>query len=354
VRPRLGFDAGCLKPGNLSNVIELDRARTQERPEEAPRPKSAGPPGMVKRGRARRIIAVGGGKGGIGKTLVSANLAISLAKRGHRVVAVDADLGGANLHTCLGVAQPAATLSDFVNRRTGQLEQLTVPSGVEGLFLIAGAMDALDAANLKYQQKLKLLRNLQSLDVDYVVLDLGAGTTFNVLDFFLIADHGLLVLLPEPTSIENAYRFVKAAFFRRLQNVEERYGIAHFVDGALAAREDALQTPFELVAEVGRQNPPLAAQLARELESFRVRLVVNQARNDADQKVGPAVVAAWRKFFGLSMDYLGAIQYDDAAWRAIRKRRPVVLESPESASARAISTIADGLLALDGKAPKAP
>src|SRR4051794_40385321 len=80
--------------------------------------------------RARRILAVGGGKGGIGKSLVSANLSIALAQRGASVVVVDADLGGANLHSCLGVAQPQVSLSDFIDRRVQRLEDVAVETGI--------------------------------------------------------------------------------------------------------------------------------------------------------------------------------------------------------------------------------
>jgi flagellar biosynthesis protein FlhG len=312
-------------------------------------PRPAAPPGLSRRTRPRRILAVGGGKGGIGKSMVSANLGVALARLGHRVLLVDADLGGANLHTCLGVAQPAYTLSDFVGRRIDRIEDVVVPTGVENLGLIAGAQDVLDAANPRYQQKVKLLRNLQGLDADFLVLDLGAGTSFNVLDFFLIADHGLLVLLPEPTSVENAYRFIKAAFFRRLQSLEDQYGIVHLVDDMLSTREGALRTPFEFVARVKEQDPGLGESLERELRQFRIQLVVNQVRTAADHNVGQAVVAAWKKFFGLELSFLGAIPYDDEAWKAVRKRRPVVLERPDCEAARGVVKIAERLLSLDGR-----
>jgi flagellar biosynthesis protein FlhG len=165
--------------------------------------------------RARRVIAIGGGKGGIGKSLVAVNLAIELARREERVVLVDADLGGANLHTCLGIDLPRRTLSDFIERRAQRIEDVVTPTGIPGLGLISGAMDHLDAANPKYAQKMRLMRSIQSLDVDHVILDLGAGTHLNVLDLFLVSDHGILVLVPEPTAVENVYRFVKAAFWRR-------------------------------------------------------------------------------------------------------------------------------------------
>jgi flagellar biosynthesis protein FlhG len=297
---------------------------------------------------------VGGGKGGIGKTLVSANLGVALAQAGMRVLLVDADLGGANLHTCLGVGQPAATLSDFVRNGKVPIEQIIIPTGVPQLSLIAGAQDVLDAANLKYAQKQKLLRALMVQPVDYLLLDLGAGTSFNTLDFFLVADHGVLVVLPEPTAVENAYRFVKAAFFRRLQQVEAQYGIEDLVESALTTREGALRTPHDFIAQVRQHDPAAGARLERDLQSFRIRLVVNQARTDADMNVGNAVAAAWKKFFGLEMDELGAIRYDDEAWRAVRKRRPILLERPDSPAAQCLQRIAGRLLALDGNATTGP
>ncbi|HLL55077.1 MAG TPA: MinD/ParA family protein, partial [Myxococcaceae bacterium] len=229
-----------------------------------------------------------------------------------------------------------------------------IPTGVENLSLIAGSQDVLDAANPKYHQKLKLLRNLQSLDCDYLLLDLGAGTSLNVLDFFLIADHGVLVLLPEPTSVENAYRFVKAAFFRRLQYLEEHYGISELVEDALTSREGALRTPYEFVARVKSTDAALGEKLERELRAFRVKLVVNQVRTPADQGVGDAVVSAWRKFFGLEMDYLGFIRYDDEAWRSVRKRRPVLVERPDCEAAQGVVRIAERLLTHDSRPPGHP
>ncbi|WP_253899899.1 P-loop NTPase [Corallococcus carmarthensis] len=313
----------------------------------------AGPAGLARRSRSRRIIAVGGGKGGIGKSMVSANLGVALAQAGHKVLLVDADLGGANLHTCLGVGPPESTLSDFLRRGKANLEEVMVSTGVPGLSLIAGAQDSLDAANLKYAQKQKLLRTLLSqTTADYLILDLGAGTSFNTLDFFLIADHGLLVVLPEPTSVENAYRFVKAAFFRKLQQTEARYGIQDLVEGALSTREGGLRTLHDVVAQVRRRAPSDADRLERELAAFRVRLVVNQARTDADEKVGAAMVSAWKKFFGIDMDDLGALRYDDEAWRAVRKRKPVLIEQPGSPVSQGLQRIAARLLSLDGLSPE--
>jgi flagellar biosynthesis protein FlhG len=296
-------------------------------------------------GRGRRVVSVGGGKGGIGKSLISANLGIELARRGRRVVLVDADLGGANLHTTLGVQIPRRTLSDFIERKVERIEDVVTATGVENLGLVSGAMDDLDAANPRYAQKMRLLRHIQSMDVDYAILDLGAGTHSNVLDFFLVSDHGVLVLVPEPTAVENAYRFVKAAFWRRMRNVAQVFGYDPLLRSLMGT--GTFRSPVELIAKVSERDPEAGANLARQLASFRPRLVVNQVRTPQDVEIGHAVVAAWRKYFGLEMDYLGHIEYDDDMWRAVRARRPLLVDRPDVSSAKAFARIADALIALD-------
>jgi len=295
--------------------------------------------------RARRVVAVGGGKGGIGKSLIAANLGIELARRGRRVVLVDADLGGANLHTCLGIELPGKSLSDFIDRRIERIEDAVVPAGLPNLGLLSGAMDHLDAANPKYAQKMRLLRHILALDVDYAILDLGAGTHLNVLDFFLVSDHGVLVLVPEPTAVENVYRFVKAAFWRRVRNVVAVYGIEEVLRGVMTS--GTFQNPVAVMRTLSERNPEAGAILEREMATFRPRLVVNQARTPQDAELGDGVVSAWRKYFGLHMDYLGHIPHDDAMWRTVRARRPLLLDRPDSGVARSFASIAERLEALD-------
>jgi flagellar biosynthesis protein FlhG len=313
---------------------------------EFPRQARAAAPRL--KARARRVVAIGGGKGGIGKSMVSANLGIALAARGAKVVLVDADLGGANLHTCLGVAQPRVSLSDFIEKRVERLEDVVVPTGVERLELISGAMDDLDAANPKHAQKAKLLRHLKTLDVDYVLLDLGAGTSFNVLDFFLIAETGVVVMLPEPTSIENAYRFIKASFFRRLQTIAPDDDFASLVARSLAPRDgQGPMTPMDVVAELRTTDPEAAHRLEHALTGFSPFVLVNQARTRGDFDIGPTVVSAWKKFFGLDLGYLGALAHDDSVWQAVRARQSLIKAFPKSPAAMGLLRVAENLIALE-------
>lgn len=295
-----------------------------------------------------RIIAVGGGKGGIGKSLCSASLSIALTRLGYKVVVMDADLGGANLHTCLGVAPPVVTLSDFVNRRVRSLDDVAVATPIPNLSLVAGALDVLDSANPTHQQKTRLLRHIVRLQADYIIVDLGAGTSFNILDFFLLAEHGILVVVPEPTSVENAYRFLKAAYLRRFRTVEKVYGIKALIDEAMEQRNAmGIRTPRDLVAAVKLRDVEAGTALEQEMGRMRVRLLVNQARESVDARVGDQIRLACQRYYGITLDYLGSVPNDDAVWKAVRAKQPLMVSAPDSPAATAFVSIAQRILALD-------
>lgn len=142
------------------------------------------------------ILPIGGGKGGSGKSFLSGSLAVLLAREGFRTLVIDVDLGAANLHTIIGVTHPRLSLSDFINKRVSNLADTIIATPTPLLFMISGAMNNLDIANLAHEQKMKVLRHIVKLPYDYILLDLGAGTSFNTLDFFMISDHGIFVTTP--------------------------------------------------------------------------------------------------------------------------------------------------------------
>jgi flagellar biosynthesis protein FlhG len=274
----------------------------------------------------------------VGKSLVAASIGIDLARRGCRVVLVDCDLGGANLHTCLGIEPPRRTLSDFLEHGVDRLEDVVTATGIPNLSLASGALDHFDAANPNHAQKLRFIRHLWSLDADFVILDLGAGTQKNTLDFFLVADHKILVLVPEPSAVENAHRFVKAAFWRRLRSASSIFGVGPLLDELLEGRR--FRGPAEVLQAIGGVDAEIGRQLEEQMASFRPRLVVNQVRGPADAELGPGIVTAWRRYFGIDMDLLGNVEYDDSVWRAVRERRPLLVARPEGRAARSLSRIA--------------
>jgi flagellar biosynthesis protein FlhG len=295
-------------------------------------------------GREPCVWAVGGGKGGVGKSVVTSSLAIALARRGQRCVVVDADLGGANLHTILGVPKPERTLTDFLSRRFADLGDVRCETPIANLSLISGAHALLEMANPKHSQKEKILRHIRSLDVDHVFLDLSAGSAFNVLDFFLAAERGLLVVVPEPTSIENAYHFLKAAFFRSLRIAARQGRVRYALDHVLrASAKTRNRSPRDLIAAVMDVDRAAGAALRDRALAFSPMLLLNQSRTPDDERVGRDISLACREHLGTEVDYLGALERDECVHDAVRNRRPVLQAFPHCRFAQDLEVIADRL-----------
>jgi len=293
----------------------------------------------------KKVWAVGGGKGGVGKSLMTANTSIALAQKGFKVVAIDLDLGGANLHTCLGVGIPEKTLSDYITGKVNNLQDLAVPTPVPNLWLISGAQDEVGIANLKNLQKHKLVQNLSQIDADFIIMDLGAGTSQNTLDFFIAAHKGILVVLPEPTSIENAYRFIKAVFFRRLKLIEDFLEIQPLLMQAMKSRPNGqMILPSDLVSKVAELNPEMGIRLSQEIAKFKFNLIMNQVRSAQDVEIGHSIKNVAKKYFGVEMNYIGYLEYDASVWQSIKKRRPVTLEFPNSNLVVNFKKIVNGLI----------
>jgi flagellar biosynthesis protein FlhG len=279
----------------------------------------------------KKVWAIGGGKGGVGKSLVSANVAICLALMGNKVVAVDLDLGGANLHTCLGLPIPQVTLSDYVSKKITNFEDLLVSTPISNLKIISGAQDELGMANLKHMHKNQIIRKLHDLDADYILFDLGAGTAFNTIDFFITADKGILVVLPEPTSIENTYRFIKSVFYRRLKMVDGIGDIEQLINETMNAKVTSGQTsPADLMKKISEINPEIGFRVRQEMAQFRPNLIINQVRSQADIDIGYSIQSICRKYFGIEMTFPGYLDYDQSVWQSVRKRKPLLIEYPNS------------------------
>lgn len=293
--------------------------------------------------RRAEIWAVGGGKGGIGKSLLSTGLSITMAKRGKKVLLFDADLGGANLHTLLGIQPPARSITDFLDRRVSELNELIVPTGIPNLSLISGASDNLESANPKYAQKVRLLKKLRASAGDMLVLDVGAGTGYNALDFFNLATVGFIVALPEPTSIENAYRFLRGAMLRKLRNSANHDGFQKLLDKAHDTKgsNSALRHMDVIAQRAGEMDLRLGDLVKRVQEQFRPRLILNQVRDQEDLRLGYHLRSASQKMLGIDLRFQGAIPHDDTVWQAVRKRRPHVVEFPTSPAAGAMGRIVD-------------
>jgi flagellar biosynthesis protein FlhG len=186
-------------------------------------------------------------------------------------------------------------------------------------------------ANLKHMHKNAIIRKLHELDADYILFDLGAGTAFNTIDFFITADKGILVVLPEPTSIENTYRFIKSVFYRRLKMVDGIGDIEQLINETMNAKVTSGQTsPADLMKKISEINPEIGFRVRQEMAQFRPNLIINQVRSQADIDIGYSIQSICRKYFGIETVFPGYLDYDQSVWQSVRKRKPLLIEYPNS------------------------
>lgn len=247
--------------------------------------------------RSARVITVTSGKGGVGKTNITINLAIALGEQGLRVVILDADFGLANIDVLFGII-PRFSLVDVIKNKKNILEILS--DGPKNTKFISGGSGVEELLKLDRAQLLKFVDNIALLDkiADVILIDTGAGLSENVMSFVMAADEVLLVTTPEPTSITDAYALIK------------------------------------MVSNRDREK--------------KIRVIVNRADsltegNDITNKL--MLVAD--KFLGIALEPLGYILSDDAVVKAVKQQQPFSLIFPKSQAARLIREISDKLIESD-------
>jgi flagellar biosynthesis protein FlhG len=304
-----------------------------------------------------RVIAVGGAKGGVGKSTLAASLAAAIAMMGHRVVAVDLDLGGANLHLFLGVRAPGRTLANFWSDGATSLADLCVETEVPGLSLVAGDSSSLGASNIDHFQKLRLLRHLRTLSADVVVVDLGGDTTFNTLDFFLHADERLVITTEDPAAVLDAYNMVKVGLLRwlsrRVTGSEPPLSLPPAAEACCRRFVDTCGRPGGValpafLAELGAIDRDAAASVERALGEFRPRLVLNQAGPEGGRAVIERVRDVCREHLRIDVDLHHLVPADARVRHLTRRLGNVVGARVDGEGARAIWAMAHKLLGAAG------
>ncbi len=252
--------------------------------------------GTTKSHAGPRIITISSGKGGVGKTNVSTNLAINMAKLGKEVVVMDADLGLANVNVMLGII-PKYNLYNVLKGQKTISEVIT--DTPEGIKIIAGASGFSQLADLNHEQKANFVRDIEKLDsVDVVFIDTGAGISDNVLSFVVAADEVIIVTTPEPTAITDAYGIIKTIASKKIES--------------------------------------------------NIKLIVNrvQSENEAN-KVAERVINIANQFLGVKVENLGFIYEDSIVSKSVIKQRPFFEVDPKSKASLCITDICLRLEQLD-------
>lgn len=294
------------------------------------------------------IWAVGGGKGGVGKSLIASNLGILLAKQGKDVLLVDADLGAANLHTFLGVDGGRLALSSFLKEEVSDIRSLVVKTSVPGLDLISGAKDSLDIADISTAKVARLKEALRKLEYDNIILDIGPGTSSNLLDIFLMASEGIILSTPEPTAIENNYRYLKCLFLRKIKTVADQQEDGQLKDMLHRIFSEKwtqrVKTVSDILGSLEQMDSSQGSMLREYVGSTNISMIVNQARRPEDGEIGNSIRRACSDYFGVNICYLGSIGYEDSVAESIRLRRPLLVHYPETKAARSIESCLNEIL----------
>lgn len=256
--------------------------------------------------RRCRVVAITSGKGGVGKSNLTANLAFAIARLGKNVLALDADLGLANLDVIFGI-RPTFTLYHAIKGKKDLVDTLLAAG--PGVRFVAGGSGIQELADMDQETRRALIENLRKLEsyADVLLLDTGAGLSSNVTSFVMAADEVLLVTTPEPTAMADAYGVLKT----------------------LAAQGETRPLP-------------------------EIRLVVNRVRDPQEGgMVAARIKKVAREFLDLELSYLGYVLDDKVVSRAVRDQRPFMRAYPNSLAAACVSSLAASLYDLPVEAPHA-
>lgn len=291
--------ARVLTPSQSSNVAALDPMTIPAR--------SAERSGSHRSARTAPVVTIASGKGGVGKTNLSVNLAIILAQQGLRVTLVDADLGMANADVLCGLA-PGRRLDRAITTRES-FRDLTIEAP-GGFRLVPGSVGMAQLGDLPQRERNVLLEGLADLDAtsDVILVDSAAGAGAGVLGFLHAADLAVVVTTPEPTAITDAYSLIKC-----------------LVQGNAARRST---TDARGKSDLGEATGD-------------VRLVVNQAMSNAEaESVYRRIESVCARFLGVELGFLGSICTDRAVPEAVRARRPFTIAKPDSDVSLSVTRIA--------------
>ncbi len=295
-----------------------------------------------------QIIPIASGKGGVGKSLLSANLAIALGQAGKKVVLADLDLGASNLHLQIGHNVKNSSIGTYLTEKTA-FKSIIEPTEYENVSFIAGDSQIPGLTSLKAVQKAKLVRNFHSIDADFLILDLGAGTHQIILDMFLQSPQGILVTSPTVTATLDGYLFVKNSVFRLMYTTFKKGSPGCAFLDSLKKDSDKMKSLYipKLIEALRRVDSANTELFLSRLKQFRPRLVINMIDDPKDAEKAQRIRNSCSQYLGLELEYLGLIYRDQLQDKALASRLPVIVYKPYSVLSQAIYRIAEKVIASE-------
>ncbi len=280
------------------------------------------------------IVSIAGPKGGVGKTVFVANFAVALGKKGYKVIALDLDLGAANLHVLFNAMQAEVSLYSFLDKSVATLAEAAVSTEYPNVFLVSGAGHVPGLANIFYQTKMKLIRHIKKLEYDIILLDLGAGSAYNTLDFYSIGQKKIIVTNPEITSVMNSYSFLKSYVFRKIERYlreNRRFETLTYLS-ELKNPENTLglKTVPQIVEYLKTKDSTLGDDFESALNGSGFTVIFNRTKKNEDDKIAKAFCSLVNQYLGVSNYFIVRLPEDENLPVSVAKRKPLIEIDPES------------------------
>lgn len=273
-----------------------------------------------------KLWVIAAGKGGVGKTFTTSSLGITLSKLGYKVLLVDFDMSGANLHTSFGISLSSKNISSYFQKKSTFTEVIQ-NTQIPHLSMIQGFWDSWSAPDISLENVQTLISECRKTSFDYVLFDLGPGANPINLELFHEADEKILVSNAEPTAIEKNYRFVEAYLCHGLKvNLDKS---RHFdLFKAISEYRGSNKESYFSFRKYLKNSINLDSTLFDEMEKKPVKLIINSCRSHLDQDLGHSIKSVSKKYFDFPLDYVGSIDFDNAVWQSVRGQEPVLIEKP--------------------------
>lgn len=293
-----------------------------------------------------RVIAVASGKGGVGKTLITANLALHVARRlesaNKRVVAIDLDLGCGNLNACLGVKYPPCAINDFLFDRVGSLDEVLIPTCQSNLYLVSCSYDGSELIRLDEGLKQRLIDGLRHLGADLIFVDLGAGVSADVLDLYIASDEKLLISVPESLALHNAFVLLKSSVYRLLWREFEREKALHPIKKKFAdiVNSNGVLSLEQVVARLRAWDKYSSYIVEGLVSELKPKLVLNMCRDRTERKYLINFCNLVKKYLSIEMEYLGQVDHNEEVRASTNALKPFVLNYPNASASKNLEWIA--------------
>ncbi len=297
------------------------------------------------------FIPIASGKGGVGKSIITANLALSLANSGHSVVAIDLDLGGSNLYSYLALGNKYPGIGDYLTSKKGKLKDYLIRTNFENLQFLAAEHRIAFMANIAHAQKVKLINEIKNIQADYILLDLGAGTTFNTLDYFDFSKNGIVITTFEKPAIFNTLSFIKNFIHRvALKEAKQNHKLNLEINKAYKnIVGDEFLKINDIIEIIEQIDPELALKITDLCKSYHPRIIFNRGTHPDQLEVINHLQPSIKRNLSVELCFFGFLFEDVSVNLSSNKGSVLLDEYPECIASKGINEIAKRIAKFNNK-----